>query len=87
MGTMARVASKEGDQDPGIAVTRDERVVGPAVHGRDLQHPGEPRRGAAEERGRPDEPADRQTRDARRAHVAAHDAGREPERGAHEEHT
>ena len=44
------VAREEGDEDAGIAVAGDERGVGRAVHGGDLEHAGEPGEGAGERR-------------------------------------
>src|SRR5256885_2285657 len=36
------LAGEEGDENAGIAVAGDERGAGPAVHGGDLRHAGEP---------------------------------------------
>src|SRR5258706_8037524 len=43
------LARDEGDQDPGVAVARDERRVGRAVHCGHLHHAGEAGGGAAQE--------------------------------------
>ena len=46
------VAGEEGDEDAGEAVAGDQRGVGAAVDGGDLDHAGEPGAGAGEDAGR-----------------------------------
>ena len=76
------LARDEGDEDAGVAVAGDERRVRAAVHRRDLDHAGEPRRRAAERAGEDHEPLDGQAGQPRRARVAADDAQREAQHGA-----
>ena len=62
------VPGEEGHQDAGVAVAGDQRGVGAAVDGRDLEHAGEPGAGAGQGAGGDHQLADRQAlQHARRA--------------------
>ena len=70
---------EERHQDAGEAVAGREIGVGAALHGRDLDHAGETRGGAAEQADDQDQLADAEPDHLGGAHIAAGDARREAE--------
>ena len=73
------VPRQEGDEDAGEAVAGDQRGIGAAVDGRDLEEAGEAGAGAGDHAADDDQLADRQALRQRGARIAAGDAGGEAE--------